>query len=70
MEKVTRRESDSVGNLDIPKDAYYGVQSLRGHQNFQISGVKTHPLFIKNITLIKKAAALTNGACGAIILMK
>ena len=66
MEKVTRRESDSVGSLDIPKDAYYGVQSLRGHQNFQISGVKTHPLFIKNITLIKKAAALTNGACGEI----
>lgn len=64
MEKVTRRESDSVGTLKIPKDAYYGVQSLRGHQNFQISGVKMHPLFIKNITLIKKAAALTNGACG------
>ena len=55
-----------MGSLDIPKDAYYGVQSLRGHQNFQISGVKTHPLFIKNITLIKKAAALTNGACGEI----
>ena len=66
MEKVTRRESDSVGTLKIPKDAYYGVQSLRGHQNFQISGVKMHPLFIKNITLIKKAAAVTNAACGAI----
>ena len=66
MEKVTRRESDSVGTLEIPQGAYYGVQSLRGHQNFQISGVKTHPLFIKNITLIKKAAALTNGACGEI----
>ena len=66
MDRMKREESDSVGTLKIPKDAYYGVQSLRGHQNFQISGVKMHPLFIKNITLIKKAAAVTNAACGAI----
>ena len=64
MSKVTRIESDSVGVLEIPQEAYYGVQSLRGCQNFQISGVKMHPLFIKNITLIKKAAALTNGKYG------
>lgn len=63
---MTRRESDSIGTLEIPQDAYYGVQALRANQNFQISGVKMHPLFIKNITLIKKAAALTNAKYGYI----
>ena len=66
MDKMKRQESDSVGTLDVPQKAYYGVQSLRGYNNFRISGVKMHPLFIKNITLIKKAAALTNEVCGEI----
>ena len=66
VSKVTRSESDSVGTLEIPQEAYYGVQSLRGYQNFQISGVKMHPLFIKNIARIKKAAALTNMQYGYI----
>ena len=57
----TRRESDSVGTLDIPADAYYGVQTLRGFENFQISGVKVNYDFIKNVTVIKKAAAKVNG---------
>lgn len=62
----TRKESDSVGTLNIPQDAYYGVQTLRGFENFQISGVKVNYDFIKNITLIKKAAAKTNGRYGYI----
>ena len=66
MKKATRIESDSVGALEIPQDAYYGVQALRGYKNFQISGIKMHPAFIKNIVLIKKAAAMTNGAYGDI----
>ena len=66
MKGKTRIESDSVGTLEIPQEAYYGVQALRGYNNFQISGVKVHSTFIKNVTLIKKAAAMTNGACGDI----
>ena len=60
----TRNEKDSVGELSIPVDAYYGVQTQRGYNNFQISGHRMHPVFIKNITLIKKAAATVNGKYG------
>ena len=34
-----RQESDLLGTKDIPKDALYGVQSLRGFENFHISGI-------------------------------
>ncbi|MBQ3493019.1 MAG: aspartate ammonia-lyase [Clostridia bacterium] len=60
MEKF-RIESDSIGQREVPIDAYYGVQSLRAHENFRISGTKTHLEFIKAIIEIKKAAAITNG---------
>ena len=66
MKMKTRIEADSVGTLDVPENAYYGVQTLRGYNNFQISGNKMHPVFIKNITLIKKAAAKVNGQYGYI----
>ncbi len=55
-----RKESDSVGVLDVPVNAYYGVQSLRGAQNFNISGNLMNRNFIYNIVKIKKAAALSN----------
>ena len=35
-----RLESDSIGTLEVPADAYYGVQSLRGKNNFHITGYK------------------------------
>lgn len=56
----TRLESDSIGTLPIPDEAYYGVQSLRAKHNFSISGEKLHLSFIKNMAFIKKAAAITN----------
>ena len=59
-----RKESDSIGVLEVPEKAYYGVQTLRGFENFQITGVKMNPVFIKNITKIKKAAAKVNGQYG------
>ena len=62
----TRKEKDSVGELSIPEDAYYGVQTQRGYNNFQISGRRMDATFIKNITLIKKAAAKVNGKYGYI----
>ena len=65
MNKNIRYESDSIGQLAVPADAYYGVQSLRGAQNFQITGHKLHPLFIKNMAKIKKATAIANGETGA-----
>lgn len=62
----TRKESDSIGALNVPIDAYYGVQTLRGFENFQITGIKVHPEFIRNVTVIKKAAAKVNGRYGYI----
>ena len=60
MKELYRKESDSVGTLDVPVDAYYGVQSLRGRNNFYITGRGPEKAFIYNIVKIKKAAAKTN----------
>lgn len=56
----TRIEKDSVGTYEVPKDAYYGIQSLRALNNFKITNKKIHPLLIESIAEIKKAAAMTN----------
>lgn len=55
-----RQESDSVGVLEVPIDAYYGVNAYRAFQNFQITNQKLHPLFIESLVEVKKAAALAN----------
>ena len=60
----TRTESDSIGAMEIPADAYYGVQSLRAKLNFPITGHRMHPEFIRNIALIKAAAAKVNEESG------
>lgn len=62
MKEYTRLESDSIGEMEIPENAYYGVQSLRARENFPITGAKLHPVFIKNLARIKRAAAITNRA--------
>ena len=65
MNDKFRLEHDSVGELEVPADAYYGVQSLRGVRNFKITGMGLHPNFIKNMAKIKKACAIVNGNIGA-----
>ncbi|MBE9063846.1 aspartate ammonia-lyase [cf. Phormidesmis sp. LEGE 11477] len=55
-----RIEKDSMGVLEIPKSAYYGIQTLRAVQNFPISGLKPLPTYIDACLLIKKAAAIAN----------
>ena len=64
MKEYTRLESDSIGEMEIPENAYYGVQSLRARENFPITGAKLHPVFIKNLARIKRAAAITNRKAG------
>ena len=64
MEHTTRIESDSVGSMQVPENVYYGVQTLRGYNNFQISGTLMNWNFIKNIVKIKKAAAKVNSKNG------
>lgn len=55
-----RKETDSIGVKDVPKEAYYGVQSLRAAENFRITGLHIHPEMIRSMADIKEAAALTN----------
>lgn len=57
-----RKEMDSIGYHDVPQQAFFGVQSLRAQENFPITGKQLHPLFIKCLAYIKKAAAQTNAA--------
>lgn len=57
---LTRKEADSIGTIEVPMKAYYGVQTLRAKKNFHITGRPLHPEFIKNLVRIKKAAAYTN----------
>ncbi|MEG1072425.1 MAG: aspartate ammonia-lyase [Oscillospiraceae bacterium] len=65
MKKETLRwEEDSIGKMAVPGGAYYGVQSLRGKENFPITGTGLHPEFIRALVQIKKAAAITNRDAG------
>ncbi|MBQ4517696.1 MAG: aspartate ammonia-lyase [Clostridia bacterium] len=61
-----REEFDSLGKKEVPADAYYGVQSLRAYENFQISGKKVHPEMIRSIAEIKMAAAIANRKAGVL----
>ena len=59
-----RIEADSIGSREVPKAAYYGVQSLRGMENFRITGQQLRPEFIISLAQIKKACAISNLAAG------
>lgn len=62
--KKYRIEHDSIGDKEVPIDAYYGVQSLRAAENFPITGLDLHPEVVNSIVYIKKAAAITNSETG------
>ena len=59
-----RIEKDSLGPLEVPEDAYYGVQTARALENFPVSGIRPHPEFVHAFVLIKKAAARVNRDLG------
>src|ERR1043166_5519186 len=63
---ATRTEHDLLGDYQVPADAYYGVQTARALENFQISGVelKLYPNFIKGLAMTKLAAARANYETG------
>src|SRR5919202_3421161 len=63
---VYRIEKDSMGERQIPIDAYYGIQTLRAMENFPISGIKPLPTYVDACVLIKKATAIANGELGCI----
>jgi aspartate ammonia-lyase len=63
-----RTESDLLGEKQIPNDAYYGVQTLRAVENFQISGqtTKDYPELVDAFVLVKLAATKANYDSGAL----
>ncbi|GAB7140286.1 aspartate ammonia-lyase [Deferribacterales bacterium RsTz2092] len=59
-----RKESDSIGEINVPVEAYYGAQTARAVENFPITGQKLHPALVRAIVIVKKAAALANKTAG------
>ncbi len=59
-----RIEKDSLGDRQIPADAYYGVQTHRAIENFPISGLKPKPSYVEATVHIKRAAAVVNKELG------
>jgi len=65
---ATRKEHDFLGELDIPDHLYYGIQTYRAKENFNITGIpiSREQRFIKALGYVKKAAALANRDCGVL----
>ena len=61
---TTRIEKDSMGEMTVPAEAYYGAQTIRAVHNFPISGLKPHRAFVWATVVIKKCAALANMSTG------
>jgi fumarate hydratase, class II len=59
-----RVERDSMGEVKVPKSAYYGAQTQRAVENFPISGIGFPPRFVRALAIIKYAAASVNQELG------
>jgi aspartate ammonia-lyase len=59
-----RTEKDPLGPLEVPADAYFGVQTQRAIQNFPISGRRPDPALVRAAVQVKKAAARANRKTG------
>jgi aspartate ammonia-lyase len=59
-----RTEKDPLGDLQVPADALYGVQTMRARENFPISGLRPLWPFVQSQVWLKKAAALTHKETG------
>lgn len=65
---ATRTETDSLGAVEIPADAYWGAHTARALENFAISGrpISIHPRLIDALAIVKQAAARANHDIGAL----
>jgi aspartate ammonia-lyase len=61
---VFRTERDPLGELEVPADAYYGIQTARARENFRISDLRAPDELVVATVLIKRAAAEANEALG------
>uniref|UniRef100_UPI00374CB1DD aspartate ammonia-lyase n=1 Tax=Pontibacter TaxID=323449 RepID=UPI00374CB1DD len=68
MMSTFRKEHDFLGEKDIPNEVYYGIQTLRALENFNITGIpiSKEPLLIQAFGYVKKAAAMANKECGVL----
>lgn len=64
MTDATRTERDPLGEMPVPAGALYGIQTLRAHQNFPISGLRPLPAFVDAVIWIKRSAAETHRKTG------
>src|ERR1043166_5229652 len=55
-----RTEKDTLGDVLVPADALWGAQTQRAVENYPISGLREHPIFVRSFIYLKKAAALAN----------
>ena len=62
--QAMRTERDSLGEVSVPADALYGAQTARAVDNFPISGIRPHRVFIESTAMVKWAAAMANMAIG------
>jgi aspartate ammonia-lyase len=62
----TRKEVDPLGERLIPRNTYFGIQTLRATENFPVSGIKAPNEFINAYALVKKAAAAANMLLGCL----
>ncbi|WP_314260919.1 class II fumarate hydratase [Cardiobacterium hominis] len=63
---TTRTEHDTMGEVQVPSEAYWGAQTQRSYQNFKIGGETLPRPLIYAMALVKKAAALTNAGLSRI----
>jgi aspartate ammonia-lyase len=64
MDQSMRIEGDTLGEVKVPSEAYYGAQTQRAANNFNISGLKPWRAFIWSMAVIKRAAAEVNRDLG------
>ena len=62
--KNMRIEKDSMGDVKVPSEAYYGAQTQRAIDNFKISNLQFSPSFIQSLAIIKRSAAIVNNELG------
>jgi aspartate ammonia-lyase len=65
---AVRTERDSIGELEIPADADFGIHTARAVDNFPITGIllRHYPEFVQSLAMVKKASAMANRELGAI----
>ena len=61
-----RVEKDTLGEVRVPRDAYYGAQTARALENFPISGLSADPVFVKATAIVKYSAVMANMECGGL----